>query len=470
MRRRRSRTPPRRSEPTAPVVPEPPSAPDAERLAGYRLVRRIAAGERADVYLAAVVDRPTPAADVDGAGEATEGRGLVALRVYDADADADVITTEVEAMAVASALPALRDLATLADGRTCVVVERLGGPTLAAIAAGPGLTAGEAVTVLAPVIIAVHELERLGFAHVRLAMSDVMFDGSGRPRLIGTGGLRRLEAATDGPGARTALVREMYTALARLVGDVAVITRPPGALDPVRNLLAELVAVRPFRTHEEELERMLFAVAEPAPIVVGPGSAVLPAGGRRRRSADSFDAGSAQTRPDGFDRPMGRPTRPAALDAPVADANHVDGHQPPERGRGWLPRALSSFDALVDESVPGGDAEPHIAGRLDALRARIRRMLASRRPVLIVGGLAGGAALVLALTLLPPAPEAPAVGEAGAPIPATAAGAIPGSAAGGGIAPRWGCASRGGRPARGDRRAAAHPGRVPRRARCGVSR
>jgi hypothetical protein len=307
------------------------------------------------------------------------------------------------------------------------VVDRLGGPTLAAIAAGPGLTAGEAVTVLAPVIIAVHELERLGFAHVRLAMSDVMFDGSGRPRLIGTGGLRRLEAATDGPGARTALVREMYTALARLVGDVAVITRPPGALDPVRNLLAELVAVRPFRTHEEELERMLFAVAEPAPIVVGPGSAVLPAGGRRRRSADSFDAGSAQTRPDGFDRPMGRPTRPAALDAPVADANHVDGHQPPERGRGWLPRALSSFDALVDESVPGGDAEPHIAGRLDALRARIRRMLASRRPVLIVGGLAGGAALVLALTLLPPAPEAPAVGEAGAPIPATAAGAIPGS-------------------------------------------
>ncbi|WP_308796328.1 serine/threonine-protein kinase [Agromyces silvae] len=422
--RRRSRTPPDPpEEPSSAETAKQPTGGDAERLAGYRLVRRIATGERADVYLAATVERPGQPPGEPTAESADQRGGLVAMRVYDAHADAEAIATEVEAMAIAPSLPALVDLATLADGRTCVVVERLAGPTLAAIAVGRGLTAGEAVTVLAPIVVAVHELERHGFAHVRLALSDVMFDASGRPRVIGTGGLRRLDTIADAPGGRTALVREMYGALGRLVADVSAMTRPPGALDPVRHLLDELLAVRPFRTNADELERMLFAVAAPAPVAVGSASFERAGGGRRHRVEDPSGHAPPVTTAGALASSAERAARSPAARSSERGALGVEDELAPPRS--WLPRSLSSFHGVIHETL--ADGEPQRAGpsRAGALRARFRGALAGRRAVLVVGALAGGAALVLALTLVPPADPSTAEHEGSA----TAVASVPAASA-----------------------------------------
>ena len=60
--------------------------------------------------------------------------GLVVLRVYDADVPGESIARELEAMSAdaSGTLPGLLDVASLDDGRCCLVVERLGGPAAVA--------------------------------------------------------------------------------------------------------------------------------------------------------------------------------------------------------------------------------------------------------------------------------------------------------------------------------------------------
>ncbi len=213
---------------------------------------------------------------------------LVVLRVYDSDVPGETITTEVEAMSAdaSGTLPDLLDLATLDDGRCCLVVERLGGPALSRILAERTLSPGEAVTVLAPIVVAVAELARNGFVHARLAASDVLLDDAGRPRLVGLGALRRLPA--DGTE-RVALLRSGHAALAGLMEEVVAAVAPAGALSAPLAFLRERMDARPFEPCEAEVERRLFAAAAPEPVsgLRGTGSAAAtaraghrPAGGR----------------------------------------------------------------------------------------------------------------------------------------------------------------------------------------------
>jgi hypothetical protein len=353
---------------------------------------------------------------VAGADSVAGAARLVALRVYDADADGAAITTEVEAMAQVGALPALYDLATLADGRTCVVVERIAGPSLARLVLERGLTCGEAVTVLAPIAVALGEFERHGFAHTRLAPSDVVFDDSGRPRLIGTGALRSLDAPHADPAARTALLRDMSAAFAQLVDEVALVTRPAGALDPVRSLLAELLDARPFRTRPDEVERLLFALATPKPVMSLPGAVVLGTAAHRLDTAGPPVAGGPSS------GPRETPGDVVAHAPPASDLPNepsVAGERaelPPPAQRRWLPGIFASVSGVVDEALPDETAGERSwrAGMSAArsewpgvLAARCRALIAARSGVLIVGALAGAGALVLALTLVPPADEKP---------------------------------------------------------------
>ncbi|WP_173923969.1 hypothetical protein [Agromyces sp. Marseille-P2726] len=363
--RNRARTP--RSEPV--------SRPPLEgRLAGYRLIRRIATGDRADVYLAvADVDPATGSAD----GASAPPQPIVAVRIYGPEADEASITTEVEAMSTdaTGTLPRLVDVATLADGRCCIIVERIGGPSLSRLLVERTIAPGEAVTILAPIIAAVAELARQGFAHARLAASDIFLDDRGRPRLIGLGELRRMPPSAKA-AERVVLHRVAHEALAELVEHVAASVSPANTLDGVIALLRARLDARPFVPCEIEVERALFAAARPEPVGGMSARALAPRLPARVTAPHDFEAGSpADTDPQPS---VGAGGRRAGLRQVLALAE--------------LPNGIS--DRLADAA----DAD-HVAG----LRRRMTGFLRRRGRAAAVGTLLGGGALVLMLTLVPPA-------------------------------------------------------------------
>ena len=374
----------RATRPTTPdrLATEPPTSATAERsIAGYRLLRRIANGDRADVYLA-TVDRLDPAD--------AEVAALVAVRVYGSSVPGDSIATEVESMAAdtSGALPELYDVATLDDGRCCLAVERLPGPTLAGLLIGRTLDPGEAVTILAPVVVAVAELAESGFVHTRLSAGDVIIDATGRPRVIGLGALRRLPAQGQ-QGERTDLVRIGHEKLADLIEEVTRATRPSGVFDAALEIIRSALATRPFVPCERQVERALFDAATPTPIT---GVSV------RSRSTSV----------------PGRVTAPAleADETPADDATR-------RRRRG----ALSALAEIAQLPLPVLSAE-RIADAADRDHAatfigRLAGRIASRRRALVVGSLLGGAALVLMLTLVPPTPAGHGSATEADPTPPT---------------------------------------------------
>lgn len=357
-----------------PVAAAPrPSADSA--LAGYRLLRRLAAGDRADVYLAAV---ERTEADIAPGEPASAHEPLVVMRVYGPGTDDGVIATEIEAMQHdgSGPTPALLDVATLADGRACLVVERVGGPSLGSLLAAGDLLPGQAVTALAPVVVAARTLADLGLVHTRLAAADVLIDDTGRPRLIGLGALARVDAAVA-TGDRVGLLRGGHAALLRLIEEVAGSTRDPSAFAEVVGLARSSLDARPFVRAEVAIEQALFAAATPMPLPGVPSDA----------------------------RPRGVPSRLAPIarfpdDAPrevAEDARDRDG-----RRSGWT--------RLAELAQLPGEVADDLAASLDRdPRAVLARRAAGwarrRRGALLTGGLVGAGALVALLTAVPPSAD-----------------------------------------------------------------
>ncbi|TYL50956.1 hypothetical protein [Agromyces mariniharenae] len=370
------------------------AAPLDGRLVGYRLIRRIASGDRADVYLAAV-GRPVPTGRDGGepAGRSTDVAGgstgvaggahgvpaLVVLRVYDAEADDAAIACELEAMSTdaAGALPRLHDVATLPDGRCCVVVERLGGGSLARTLSARTITAGEAVTILAPIVVAVGDLASRGYAHTRLAVSDIVFDDAGRPRLLGLGALRRM---SDHGAERTALRRVAHERLADLVEDVAAAVMPPGALGEAIELVRARLAVRPFAPCEAELERRLFELATPEPV-------------REVATAASPRRLPGRVMPPTV--PLTEEERAGATMA--AAAPRTAGGMVGTGLRRWLALAQAP-EGVIEQFAAAADVDRVADGR-----KRLTGLIRARGRAVAVGALLGGATLVTMLTLVPPA-------------------------------------------------------------------
>lgn len=152
-------------------------------IGGYRLVRRLGAGPRAEVHLARL----------DGDDEREAG---VVVKVYRPEVDAAAISTEIEALArgVGEHTVALLDVATAPSGQHALVLARLPGGSLGRLLAHRlTLSLGEVAGILAPLAETLEALHRSGVAHGGVRPDSVLFDAEGVPVLAGFGQASLLE-------------------------------------------------------------------------------------------------------------------------------------------------------------------------------------------------------------------------------------------------------------------------------------
>ena len=186
---------------TEPPTAAPPRARSLERrLAGYRLLRRIANGDRADVYLA---DASTPVPGVRPATMRTPPALVAVVLVSTLPSVPGEIDRHRDRgddrRYLGRAARALRRR----DARRRSLLPRGRAP------AGPALSpASSTERTLEPRRGGDHPRAhrgrrrragaQSGFVHTRLSASDVILDATGRPRVIGLGALRRLAGRRHG--------------------------------------------------------------------------------------------------------------------------------------------------------------------------------------------------------------------------------------------------------------------------------
>ena len=192
-----------------------------EYIGGYRIVRTLGVGSRAQVFL----------------GHGGEDR-VAAIKVFGSAASPLSIDTEIGALVRADHAHSLqlRDVASAGDGLPCLVLERLGHESLAHLLAGrSALLPGEAVTVLAPLVAAIDSLHGSGVVHGAISAGSVMFRETGAPVLVGFGHATLL---ADGVSpvlmASSRVVLEDRIALGRLAATVLSRVQSPGASELLR--------------------------------------------------------------------------------------------------------------------------------------------------------------------------------------------------------------------------------------------
>lgn len=219
-----------RNDPCMPgrQIPAPPSSVDdvGAVIGGYRLVRRIGSGPRAQVHLAVPVD----AVRADGVvadGVVADGAPAAAVPVvvkcWAASTAPEVVFGEADALWSARHrhVVELIDLIDLGDGRPpALVLGRVPTPLSAVVGSGvvgsgvgrsaagrarsPGISLGAAATVIAPLASALRAMHEAGVAHGRVEATAVRVDDHGAPVLVGFGGATRFPAG----GSRAALAGE----------------------------------------------------------------------------------------------------------------------------------------------------------------------------------------------------------------------------------------------------------------------
>ena len=154
-----------------------------DTLGGYRLVRKLGEGPRAEVHLA------YPQSDSDDAR-------AVAIKVFGAEVDDTAAVTEIEALSRAAGehVVKLIDLAAGPHGAAALILERLTGGSLGRLLRDRAtLRPGEAITILVPLARAVRRLHDCGVVHGGLRLEAVAFDGTGAPVLTCFGSARLIE-------------------------------------------------------------------------------------------------------------------------------------------------------------------------------------------------------------------------------------------------------------------------------------
>ena len=318
-----------------------------DEIGGFRLVRLLGSGTRSRVFLG------------------HDGSTTSAIKLFRAGATPESIDDEIAALSSASHphIVTLREVGTASSGLPFLVLERLEAATLSSVlSARTNIGAGEAVTVLAPIVAAVGALHSSGVAHGSISPTKVLFRGTGAPVLAGLG--RATLFVPPGTPAMLATSRpvlEDRLAVGRLV--MASVKRLDG---PSSGLVEWLTALERDGYPEDFTERLLsriFALATAAPVrFPAPGSEGSPL---------------------------------AAVATPPAQTTPRDG--PPE-------------GLIVEARAGAARARSAVARRLPELLTAARGV---RRPVWIAAAV-GMASLVAALILVPP-------GEQGQPVQASQA-------------------------------------------------
>jgi serine/threonine protein kinase len=371
-------------------------------VAGFRVIRKLDSSPRADIYL--------------GCGEHQRGRREaeatnsvpgVALKVFSPDVASASVERELTALSriARGQLPTLIDVAALRDGRPVFVLERLTGGTLATyLRMRERITPGEAVTILAPVVVALRSLHDAGFSHANLGQSSILLDETGRPVLAGLGGLVDLPQygfATLTGLSRMDLIRDDHTRLTELIRSVF---HHLGRDEPLART-AEIIAARfemwtlavPFRPCLDDLERALFQWSSAAPLgPLGAERQLRAASARAVPGRVALDTGGPGGMPVLAPEAAGSGT--AAIEGEVESCSPV---KPPFAAvKSGLDVWLQLFHVppeFVSGFLQGGRVSP-----LAGLGATVRKRVVAHRAPVIVSGCLAAAVTVLALTLLPP--------------------------------------------------------------------
>ncbi len=144
-----------------------------DQLGGYRIVRKLGEGPRAEILLARS----------DGESESDAS---VVLKHYREGVDDASIAPEIEALARASGDHAveLLDVATAPSGSLALVLDRLPGGSLGRLLAlRPTLELGELPTIVAPLGALLDRLHAAGVVHRGIRLESVLFDRAGAPML-----------------------------------------------------------------------------------------------------------------------------------------------------------------------------------------------------------------------------------------------------------------------------------------------
>ncbi len=362
-----------------------------------------------------------------------------------------------------------QDFAAHDDMRTCLVLERLGGGSLARyLIEHPRLTPGEVVTMLAPITMALDSLHSAGFAHGGLSQATVLLDATGRPVVTGLGSARWLN---DAPRERMLLLQADYARLTIILqgavdaidesdphslSGTGFIRQFQAAVSP-KSLRLDANGGAPLRSVLAALEHELFDWADAAAL-------------------RGFEPSVTTEEETSASAGRGRSVDSVRLRRSLAALNSQGAHGQSAHGQGA--NGQKALDPMLDEPRSSGDVKDddgdddvslevrtywrsrhrELAGRL-AARVRtpfrrlhpralvnglldtaldahpvqtfghlLRKRTHGRRRQILIAGLSGASVLVVALTLLPlsgrDGGSDPASGtmQAGTPVPATDGG------------------------------------------------
>ena len=350
-----------------------------ETVGGYRLVRKLGEGDRAEVWL--------------GHASRHDDR-LAAIKLFRETTTDEQIDIELDALTRGDSRHLLRldDVGAAPDGRPCAILPRLGGSLARTLGSRSSLGVGELVTVAASMVEAVRALRRAGVVHGAISPASVLLDDRGAPVLACFGYARvigsDLDLDVEGRAGLTPAERDaepgLQHDLRRLSGMIESFAARaadrhglrPAAVD---DLLGWLPARTAGDLHGDdfldEFEGRLFELAPAAPIRLEGEPSLRPATTRQIPVATTQ---AAETR--------GAP----------GGTRHLDGTR--ESGtsrRDWLEGRLAEH---IDSS-PVAALRSRLVGLLDL--SRLRQAIAPvRRPVWVAGG-AGLVALLLGMVVVP---------------------------------------------------------------------